>query len=118
MQVKAVTKLHNKTEQVNMEGNENTQSNFQRGFHENSFNETTTPEILIITFLAVFLCIVIVMFCLASKSCITRFLIARQRLRKAMQYRPSKYKNRVTPMPDEHIELERQTPLPAIFKIT
>ena len=69
----------------------------QRKFRQTS--ETTVPEILIFSVLGFIVVIILVMLCLASQKCVQRFISARKALKKAMQYRPSKYSSRVTPTP-------------------
>ena len=66
---------------------------------EESINSTTLPELLLLIFLGVFVCLLVCLVCIGSKSCVERFLAGRQRLKKALQYRPGKYRTRVTPIP-------------------
>ena len=66
---------------------------------DKSINSTTLPELLLLIFLGVFVCLLVCLVCIGSKSCVERFLAGRQRLKKALQYRPGKYRNRVTPIP-------------------
>ena len=85
---------------------------------KDSINSTTLPELLLLIFLGVFVCLLVCLVCIGSKSCVERFLAGRQRLKKALQYRPAKYRNRVTPIPGaEHAGTE-QNVMGNIFQIS
>jgi hypothetical protein len=91
-------------------------NNKTRNSQENSF-----PEILIMSFIGIFVFIILLLLCLGSKNWVKRFITGRQRLKKALKYRPSKYRTRVTPIPGEQIETvgdEMKTPIQGIFQIS
>merc|ERR1711892_241254 len=90
-------KLENKQKPNKENDHHSSNNNKSRRSQENSF-----PEILIMSFIGVFILIILLLLCVGSKSCVARFLTGRQRLKKAMQYRPSKYRTRVTPIPTEN----------------
>ena len=76
----------------------------------------TFLNIFIISVIGIFFLLIIFLLCLGSKSCMKRFLSGRQRLKKALQYRPSKYSARITPTP-ENTDAVMGTPVPGIFQI-
>jgi len=60
---------------------------------------STFLNIFVLSILGLFFLLIVILLCLGSNSCVKRFFLGRQRIRKALQYRPSKYKSRVTPSP-------------------
>ena len=81
-------------------------------------NDTTFPELLLLGFLGLFILLTLCLVCIGSKSCVERFLAGRQRLKKALQYRPSKYRSRVTPIPPEGQQEKEEFRMGSIFQIT
>ena len=59
---------------------------------------TSFPEILIFSFIGIFSFTILCLLCLGSKKCFDRFYEGRQRIRKALQYRP-KSRATITPTP-------------------
>ena len=60
---------------------------------------TSLLNIFILTILGTFFLLIVFLLCLGSNSSVKMFFLGRQRIRKALQYRPSKYRARVTPSP-------------------
>ena len=56
------------------------------------------PEILIFSFMGIIAAVMMVLLCLGSKKCVDRFLDGRQKIKKALQYRPHS-RSSLTPSP-------------------
>jgi hypothetical protein len=77
---------------------------------------TSFINIFVLSIIGTFFLLIVILLCLGSNSCVKRFFLGRQRIRKALQYRPSKYRSRVTPSPscsDDNVG----TPPNLIFQI-
>ena len=107
-------KLENKQKTTEKE-NPVSKKHETRNSQENSF-----PEILIMSFIGIFIFFILLLLCLGSNNCVKRFITGRQRLKKAIQYRPSKHRTRVTPIPGDNNENgddAMKTTIQGIFQI-
>merc|ERR1711915_992700 len=60
------------------------------------------PEILIFSFMGIIAAVMMVLLCLGSKKCVDRFLDGRQKIKKALQYRPNS-RSSLTPSPSPQV---------------
>merc|ERR1711915_670956 len=58
------------------------------GVHRTHKHGENFPEILIFSFIGIIAAVMMVLLCLGSKKCVDRFLDGRQKIKKALQYRP------------------------------
>ena len=74
------------------------------GVHRTHKHGEDFPEILIFSFMGIIAAVMMVLLCLGSKKCVDRFLDGRQKIKKALQYRPNSIDEARPNLPADYIK--------------